>query len=58
MPQDKVHDEANEAEAVEGAVVVDSPDAVAVLLTPEAADETAKRLEDSAQTAGHQELSD
>ena len=50
MRNDKVHDEASETEAVEGVVVVDGPDNVAVLLTPAAAERTADRLK---KTAGH-----
>jgi hypothetical protein len=50
MRKDKVHDEASETEAVEGVVVVEGPDNVAILLTPAAADTTADRLKE---TAGH-----
>lgn len=41
---DKIYEEPSEVEAVDGNVVVDGPDAVAVLLTPDAALETSDRL--------------
>ena len=41
----KVHDEASDVDAEEGAVIVDGPDGVAVSLTPEAALETADKLD-------------
>jgi hypothetical protein len=42
--EDKIYDQPSEVEAEDGKVVVDGPDAVAVLLTPEAAAETSDRL--------------
>lgn len=40
----KTQDTPSEAVAIEGEVVVDGPDGVAVTLTPEAAIETSERL--------------
>jgi hypothetical protein len=51
MGGDRVHDEASETDAINGAVLVDGPDGVAVLLTPGAAAETARRLDDAARDA-------
>jgi hypothetical protein len=48
---DKIYDEASETDAVDGAVAVDGPDGVDVLLTPEAAAETSDRLLRSAMSA-------
>ncbi len=45
---DKVHDSASETEAVDGAVMVDGPGNVAILLTPGAAEKTAERLTETA----------
>jgi hypothetical protein len=45
VEHDKVYSEASEVHAVKGQVTVDGPDGVAVSLTPEAAVETAARLE-------------
>lgn len=42
--EDKVYDQASEIDAEDGKVVVDGPNGVAVLLTPEAAMETSDRL--------------
>ena len=50
MRKDTVHDEPSETEAVGGAVLVDGPGAVTVLLSPSAAEQTAERLSES---AGH-----
>jgi hypothetical protein len=41
---DKVYDEATKVDAEDGKVVLDGPDGVAVLMTPEAALETSDRL--------------
>ena len=41
---DKVYDEAGRVEAVDGKVVLDGPDGVALLMTPDAALETSERL--------------
>jgi hypothetical protein len=54
MSRDKVHNEASETDAVDGVVLVDGPGCVAILLTPEAADATASRLNESAQHAREQ----
>ena len=51
MAEDHVHDVASETEAVDGVVLVDGPGSVAVLLTPGAAEETAARLNESADEA-------
>ena len=53
---EKIHDEASHVEAVEGDVVVDGPDGVAVSLTPEAAIETSERLLDQGLTAHGQRV--
>lgn len=45
MENEKIYDNASEVHAVKGKVTVDGPDGVAVSLTPEAAVETAARLE-------------
>lgn len=46
MTMDKgiIYDEPSDVSAVDGAVEVDGPDAVDVILTPEAAEETSERL--------------
>jgi hypothetical protein len=44
----------SEVNAEEGDVIVEGPDGVAVTLTPEAAEETAKRLKAAAETARRQ----
>jgi hypothetical protein len=41
---DKIYDEPSEVDAEDGHVVVDGPDGVAVLMTPNAAEETSERL--------------
>lgn len=41
---DNIYDEPSEVDAEDGHVVVDGPDGVSVLLTPEAAEETSERL--------------
>ena len=40
----KIHDHPSEVTAEDGVVIVDGPDAVAVSLTAEAAEETSERL--------------
>lgn len=42
--EDKIYDEATEVDAEDGNVVLDGPNGVAVLMTPEAAAETSDRL--------------
>lgn len=44
MDKDIIYDEPSDVSAVDGAVEVDGPDAVDVILTPEAAEETSERL--------------
>ncbi|HZU52225.1 MAG TPA: hypothetical protein VE968_10165 [Sphingomicrobium sp.] len=44
----KIHDEPSSVASDHGTVVVDGPDAVAVTLTPDAAEETGERLISSA----------
>ena len=56
MSRDRIYDEASEVEAQDGMVVVDGPDAVAVLLTPEAAAETSHRLLEGAPEAQGQQV--
>ena len=46
----------SEVHAEEGQVLVEGPDGVAVSLTADAADETAQRLQQAAQTARRQML--
>lgn len=41
---DKIYDEPTNVDAEDGTVVLDGPDGVAVLMTPEAAEETSERL--------------
>jgi hypothetical protein len=53
---DKVYDEATKVEADEGKVVLDGPDGVDVLMTPEAALETSDRLLDGATRAMGQKV--
>jgi hypothetical protein len=45
---------ASEVEAWHGQVIVDGPDGVAVTLTPDAAEETGRRLQDFAREARDQ----
>lgn len=42
--EDKIYDEATEVDAEDGKVVLDGPNGVAVLMTPDAAAETSHRL--------------
>jgi hypothetical protein len=42
--EDKIYDEPTEVEAKDGKVVLDGPNGVAVLMTPDAAAETSHRL--------------
>lgn len=51
----KIYDEATSVEAKDGSVVLDGPDGVDVILTPEAALETGGRLIDVAAKAAGQE---
>jgi hypothetical protein len=53
---DKVYDEATEVDAEDGKVVLDGPDGVAVLMTPEAALETSDRLLFGASQAKGQQI--
>jgi len=55
--EDKVYNEPSQVDAQDGIVVVDGPDAVAVLLTPEAAAETSDGLlENAAKAAGQRQM--
>ena len=54
MSSQKAYDEATKTTAVEGEVVLTGPDGVAVSMTPQAAEKTARRLHRSAQTAARQ----
>ena len=59
MTKDKVYDEASTVTAEDGTVVVDGPDHVDVVVTPEAAVETGERLiEGAAHAAGQRRLRD
>jgi hypothetical protein len=50
----RVHDRAGDAEAVEGVVLVEGPDGVALTLTPRAASVMSRRLAASASRAAAQ----
>ena len=53
----RVYDEPSRVDAEDGVVAVDGPDGVAVLMTPDAAEETSHRLLDKATEAqGQQRL--
>lgn len=52
----RAHDEASRVQAVDGEVIVDGPDGVAVTFTPEAALETGQRLLDMGLMAAGQRL--
>ncbi|KKW91492.1 MULTISPECIES: hypothetical protein [Sphingobium] len=54
MPRDGVFDQAGEAYAEEGQVMLDGPDGVAVSLTPGAAEQTARALLRAASDARRQ----
>jgi hypothetical protein len=53
---DTIYDEASKVDAQDGVVSVDGPDAVAVRMTPKAAEETSHRLLDGALQAHGQKL--
>lgn len=53
---DKVYDEATKVDAEDGKVVLDGPDGVALLMTPDAALETSDRLLDGATRAMGQRI--
>ena len=55
MQSVSVFAEASEVSAEEGDVIVEGPDGVAVTLTPDAAEETARRLTDAAAKARRQQ---
>ncbi len=57
MTADKIHDSPSEVAAENGVVVVEGPDEVALLMTPEAAAETSHRLLDAAAEAKGQQVS-
>lgn len=48
MGDDKLYDEATDAQAKDGEVILDGPDGVDVKVTPEAAEQSAINLEDAA----------
>ncbi len=55
----RVHSTPSEVAAVQGVVIVDGPDGVAVTLTPEAAEETGERLiNGSAEATGPEDRRD
>jgi hypothetical protein len=56
MMDDKVYDEPSKVHAKDGKVLLDGPDGVAVLMTPEAAEETSDRLLFGAATARGQQV--
>lgn len=51
MISEPVHDQPSEANAEDGAVIVDGPGGVAVAMTPDAAEKTGERLKGSASEA-------
>ncbi|MEO5613143.1 MAG: hypothetical protein ABIT68_10445 [Sphingomicrobium sp.] len=56
MPSNKIYEQPSTVTAKEGEVVVKGPDAVDVVLTPEAAEETSDRLLEGAMKARGQQL--
>ncbi len=58
MEPDKIYDEPSEVDAEDGKVVVDGPNGVAVLLTPDAAAETSDRLLFGAAKARGQQIAE
>ena len=54
MGSNAPHDDASSVSAEEGEVLVDGPDGVAVAMTPDAAEETARRLMTAAAEARRQ----
>jgi hypothetical protein len=54
MPAHKPYDEPTKTTAIEGEVVLNGPDSVAVSMTPDAAEKTARRLHRSSQVAARQ----
>lgn len=54
MQSKPAYDEATKVSAVEGEVVLDGPDGVGLSMTPRAAAETGRRLQDGAEAAGRQ----
>lgn len=55
MSPSKAYDEATNVTPVDGEVVLQGPDGVAVSMTPNAAKETARRLMEGAETAERQD---
>jgi hypothetical protein len=55
MESVRAHAEASDVNAEQGQVLVEGPDGVAVTLTPDAAEETGRRLIDAASQARRQE---
>ena len=56
--EDRIYDEPTEVEAEDGKVVLDGPDGVAVLMTPDAAAETSHRLLFGAAKARGQQMAE
>ena len=56
MPSRAAYDEPTKVSSVDGEVVLDGPDGVGLSMTPEAAEETGKRLLDAAREAKEQVL--
>jgi hypothetical protein len=54
MTRNSPFEEPSEVAAEDGAVIVDGPDGIAVSLTPDAAEQTARRLSDAAREARRQ----
>jgi hypothetical protein len=55
MESVRAHSEPSEVNAEQGQVIVEGPNAVAVTLTPDAAEETGRRMIIAASEARHQE---
>ena len=55
MESVKTHSEPSEVNAEQGQVIVEGPNAVAVTLTPDAAEETGRRMINAASEARRQE---
>ena len=54
----RLHDEASDVSSEGGQVLVDGPDGVAVALTPDAAEETSRRLKEGARKARKEDSAD
>jgi hypothetical protein len=58
MPSHKAYDTPVKTTAIDGEVVLDGPDGVAVSMTPDAAEESARRLQAASQVARSQSTQD